>query len=69
MTPEQVIMHFGGTQTAVAEALDISQVAVSEWVRQGYVPLGRQYQIQVLTAGRLRADPSARRKAKIITSP
>ena len=64
MTPEQVVAHFGGTQVKAAEALGLRQSAVSEWFRHGYVPLGRQYEIQVLTGGTLRANPDSIKKAK-----
>jgi predicted transcriptional regulator len=43
MTTDEIMRHYK-TQAAVAEALGISQAAVS------------QYQIQVVTRGELRAD-------------
>jgi DNA-binding transcriptional regulator YdaS (Cro superfamily) len=64
MTPKDVVEHFGGTQVKAAAALGISQASVSEWFQIGYVPLGRQYELQVLTGGRLRADPDAVKAAK-----
>lgn len=63
MTPREVI-EFYGTQKGVAAAVGISQASVSEWVSNGYVPLGRQYELQVLTGGRLKADPESVKSAK-----
>lgn len=63
MTPREVI-DFYGTQKHAAAAIGISQASVSEWVSNGYVPLGRQYELQVLTGGRLKADPESIRSAK-----
>ena len=67
MTPEQVIKHFG-TQDAVAEALTsahppVTQPAISQWLKDGRVPDLRQYQIQVITAGKLVAKPNNERVA------
>ena len=54
MTKDDAIKHFG-TQSKLAEALGITQGSVAGW---GDVPpLPRQYQIQVLTRGKLKADP------------
>jgi len=58
MKPVDVVQHFGGTQTKAASGLGLCQTTVSSWCRQGHIPLGRQYMIQVLTAGHLKADPS-----------
>jgi hypothetical protein len=43
-----------GSKVAIAEALGISKQAVTEWGDD--VPLGRQYQLQVVTNGALIAD-------------
>ncbi len=56
MTFQELIEHFG-TQTATAQALGIHQSSVSEWQQKG-IPVPRQYQIQVLTGGKLQADPA-----------
>ena len=64
MTPREVVDFYGGTQVKTAAALGLTQAAISEWFRLGYVPLGRQYEIQILTGGRLRADPDAIAAAK-----
>lgn len=56
MTPQQVIEHFG-SQQAVAIALSVSQPAVAAWVATGSVPPGRQAQLQIITGGKLVAEP------------
>ena len=55
MTPQQAIDHFG-TQGALADALGISQPAVAQWVAEGRIPDGRQAQLQIITAGKLKAE-------------
>lgn len=52
MTKKDVLKHFGGV-TRTAEALGCSHVAVSRWKESP--PKGRQYEIQVLTGGVLKA--------------
>ncbi len=62
MQYHQFIKHFG-TATAAARILGISVQAISKWKRHG-IPLGRQYEIQVLTGGTLRAGgPNRPRRA------
>ena len=56
MTFNELIEYYK-TQTAAAAALDMSQSSVSEWQEKG-IPIPRQYQIQVLTGGKLKADPA-----------
>lgn len=53
MTKAEVIAHFK-TQARVAEALDIRQPSVAAWGE--YPPMARQYQIQLLTNGVLKAE-------------
>ena len=48
-------IKFFGTATRLAKELDISGAAVSMWGED--VPLGRAYQLQVLTKGKLQATP------------
>ena len=57
MNMQDLISHFG-SQTAVARALGTSVQVVSAWKTKNRIPLGRQYEIQILTAGKLRADPA-----------
>ena len=58
MKKEDAVRHFGGV-SALADALGIRPASVSEWGE--LIPEGRAYQLQVLTAGALRVDPSAYR--------
>jgi metal-dependent amidase/aminoacylase/carboxypeptidase family protein len=53
MNVQQLAEHFG-TQVAAANALGVTDKAVSAWKKRG-IPLVRQYQIQVVTGGRLQA--------------
>ena len=59
MTYDELIVHFK-SQAAVARAFQdrgykLSQPSVSEWKKRG-IPEPRQFQIEVLTEGALRAD-------------
>jgi DNA-binding transcriptional regulator YdaS (Cro superfamily) len=54
MTKAEAIAHFG-TATALADALGLSKVAVSQW--GDYPPRLRQLEIQELTKGALQAEP------------
>ena len=55
MTIDQLLDYFGGSQTKVAVCLDVSPQAVNQWVVNKKIPLGRQYQVQALTGGVLKA--------------
>ena len=61
MNMKQLVAHFG-TQLAAAKAIGTSAQVVSAWNRNG-IPIGRQYEIQVLTGGKLVADREIRRPA------
>lgn len=52
MTKQEAIDHYGGAQK-LADALGISFQAVYAWPE---IPLGRQYQLQVMTGGKLQAE-------------
>ena len=58
MTFQDLVDHYG-SQKQVAEALGISKQLASYWKRVG-IPIGRQYEIQILTGGKFRADPAHR---------
>ena len=60
MKTEAVIEHFG-TKAAVARALGVSMAAVSQWGEM--VPVGRAYQIEVITGGALKASEAATDRA------
>ena len=53
MTTKEAAAHYG-SQLAIARALGIWPTAVSQWGESP--PLLRQYQIQCLTEGALKAD-------------
>ena len=49
---------FFKTNRAIAAALQISSAAVGLWKAKDRVPLGRAYQLQKLTRGKLKVDES-----------
>lgn len=55
MKVQDLIKYFGST-TAITAALGVSRAAVSQWRKVG-IPALRQYQIEALTKGKLRAKP------------
>lgn len=56
MTLEQVFKYFG-SPAETARALGVTIQAVSAWQNKfGYVPEGRQWQIQAMTRGKLKAE-------------
>ena len=50
---KQTAVDYFGSARALAKALDISEGAVSQWES---IPILRQYQLEVLTGGKLQAD-------------
>jgi hypothetical protein len=63
MDKTQAIEHFGSA-TNLAKALRISLQAVSLWDYTKPIPEGRAWQIEAITGGQLRVDPSVYRKHK-----
>ena len=61
----QDLLEYFGTKAAIARALGVSSPSVAEWFDPGIgVPEGRQYQAQIATKGKLKADlPALRKKA------
>jgi hypothetical protein len=59
MTTDEALKWAGGTQGALAAKLGISQPSVSGWGDRP--PALRQLQLEVLSAGALRADEDCRR--------
>ena len=59
------LIEFFGTQTAAARALGCAPSSFNEWLTIGYVPDGRQYQAQIATKGKLKADKPALRTSSI----
>ena len=61
VTPDELIAHFGGV-SATARALGVKDPSVSEWKTSGVVPELRQYQAEIATGGKLKADAPALRQ-------
>lgn len=55
MKTSEAIAFYGGNVSALARALDCDQSTPYSWGE--YPPLGRQYQLQELTGGLLKAEP------------
>lgn len=53
MTFDDVIGHYG-SQVAVSRALDCSKAYISKWNKDGYVPRGRQFEIEKMSRGELK---------------
>lgn len=53
----EALQHFG-TQANMARALDTTDKVVWAWKDKDRIPIGRQFQIQIITGGKLRADPA-----------
>ena len=54
MTKQEAIEHFGGKAINLANALGIKPSSVTQWGDE--IPEVRQYQIEVLTDGKLKAE-------------
>lgn len=55
MRPLEAVEYYG-SQAAMARRLDVSDSAVGQWVRQGFIPFDRQCQIQIDSAGAVLAN-------------
>ena len=61
MTTDEVIEHYGGVR-ALALALGVTTQTIYAWGR--YPPIGRQFQLELATKGKLRAGTASdQRKA------
>ena len=60
----QSVIEFFGSISETAKALGISAPAVFKWKTSGEVPEDRQYQIELATKGKLRAEKPALRSEK-----
>ena len=64
MKPAEVLPLFRHSQSSLARALGCAPQRVCEWVDKGFIPEGRQYQIELITKGRVKAElPALRSKA------
>lgn len=61
MTPDDLLSFFG-SKAEIARALGVKPPSVGEWFDSGEIPEVRQYQAEVATAGKLRADIPADRR-------
>lgn len=53
MTKSEAVSHYEGSISKLAKALDVSYEAVRQWDE---IPELRQYQLEVITGGALKAD-------------
>ena len=67
MKPEEIVSYYG-TQVKAAAALGVDQSSISNWCTAGKVPLVRQYQVQLATRGKLKADKPAQRQQQRIAA-
>lgn len=58
MTPQEALQYFR-TKSRMGRALGAAPSTVAEWFEIGYIPEGRQYQIQLATKDALKADQPA----------
>lgn len=56
MKKQDAIKHFG-SQSELARALGINKQAVHQWPDD--IPIGRAYQIEVITNGKLKVETKA----------
>lgn len=54
----QTAIDYYKTKAALAKALGLTRGAITHWSNDGFVPMGRAYQLQLITGGALKVDPS-----------
>jgi hypothetical protein len=54
------VIKFWKTQQGAADAIGVSQASVCRW-RRGGIPLDKQFIIEVITGGKLKADRRIKR--------
>lgn len=64
---KKTVIDYFGTQRSVAKALGISDAAVSQW--KDIIPEKDAYRLEIVTAGALKYDDAAYRKATRATTP
>lgn len=62
MKLDQVLEHFNVKPNELAKILNVTRPAISQWRHSG-IPEGRQWQIQALTSGKLKAQTSTEQAA------
>lgn len=60
---DHLIKHFG-SQVAAAHALGVTQPTLSNWKKRGNIPQLQQMRIELVTKGKLKAQPLLPPKAK-----
>lgn len=58
MSPQDLLTEWP-SQAEIARVLGVKPPSVAEWFENGEVPEGRQYQVELATHGRLKADKPA----------
>lgn len=61
MSPTEALDFFK-TKAEIARVLGVKPPSVIEWFDAGVIPDGRQYQLELASAGALKADQPANRK-------
>jgi hypothetical protein len=56
MSVDEVIRFFDNNASAAARALNTTPHNIYRWRREGQIPRGRQYELQVKSRGALKAD-------------
>jgi len=56
MKPTDLLTHFE-TQQAAADAIKVTQGAISQWLKAERIPWQRQLQIERITGGALKHNP------------
>lgn len=67
MRKSEAIAFYAGNISALARALDITQSTIYSWGE--YPPVGRQFQIEKLSGGLLKAEPAKRRNRSAADHP
>jgi len=62
VTLNDVLAHFNMKPSELAEKLGVTAGAISQW--KSGIPAGRQFQIEIMTNGRLKAGPTKSEGAK-----
>jgi DNA-binding transcriptional regulator YdaS (Cro superfamily) len=64
---QQIVKHFG-SQVAAAGAIGCSQPTLSNWKKRGRIPQLQQLRIEMVTQGKLKAQPLLTIKMRKILS-
>ena len=54
----QDAIDYYGNQVELAKALGVTKQAITQWKETGILPIGRAYQMQVVTGGDMEVDPN-----------